>query len=100
MQGLGVNPEPRCSIPCLSSPLIIPCMQSPCDEGWRPSALIMSHLISFGKSLAEGPSITLDRQCHPQLCHRDQWEHGKLSNPALARAHGAQGGDSVSVLCH
>lgn len=52
--------------PLVSSPLIIPSMQSPCDEGRRPSALIMPHPTSFGKSLAEGPSITLDHHCHHQ----------------------------------
>lgn len=64
MQGLGVSPEPHCSTGCLPSPLIIPSMHSPCEEGRRPSALIMSHPTSFGESLAGGPSITLDHQWH------------------------------------
>lgn len=32
VQGLGVSPEPPCSTGCLSSPFIIPSMQSPCHS--------------------------------------------------------------------
>lgn len=33
VQDLGISPEPPCSIGCLSSPFIIPSMQSPCHKG-------------------------------------------------------------------
>lgn len=61
---LGCPQSP--TAPLVAFPPIIPSMQSPCDEGRRPSALIMSHPTSFGKSLAEGPSVTLGHHCHPQ----------------------------------